>query len=85
MVAVRWTWRYGTTKRCVVVRVTKTPTCTGIICKADGEPRVGYVCLFRPGQAVPEVGQRGTLTFTRGGQTGGYWKFDPDPQPTKEH
>ncbi len=66
------TWPYGTTRKGVVE---KSGNGWQIVVDATREAHV----LMRGAQDdSAEVGDRGTLTFTDGGPTGGYWKFVKD-------
>jgi hypothetical protein len=89
------TWPYGTAKQ-VIVREFKWASNRGqpvsILLVEDDWPvreayREAYVLLNDlMGQTEYQPGQRGTITFTQGGPTGGYWKFSPETgqnQPEK--
>lgn len=78
------TWAYGTTRRGKVLIARWRPeglpskASTGQLIQDDqGE---GHICV---GDACADLtandGDEGTLTFTEGGPTGGYWKFRKDP------
>jgi len=70
------TWPYGTVKHCDVIDVIREPKFTLLICHADDDPsNEAHVCIYRPDDVTAEKGDRGRLVFTRGGPTGGYWKF----------
>lgn len=43
----------------------------------------GHVCVGGSGDQTAKEGDTGTLTFTKGGPTGGYWKFVKDQGQTE--
>lgn len=65
----------GKTRRCTVLDVIRTSRSLVLIAQDDDRPGEAHVCFYAHDavQAVP--GDRGTLTFTAGGPTGGYWRF----------
>ena len=78
------TWPYGTTRKATVCIAKWRPTgldkdaATGQLIRDElGEM---HVCV---GEQCADFsardGDSGTLTFTQGGPTGGYWKFTKDP------
>jgi hypothetical protein len=40
----------------------------------------GHILIGGAEDKTAEVGDTGTLTFTEGGPTGGYWKFKKDTE-----
>lgn len=81
------TWPYGTVKRGRVLRVDDTTTHT-ILTVEEIDPTAGdkggFILIDRRGDAIAKPGDMGTMVFTKGGPTGGYWKFTPDPGTTPE-
>ncbi len=76
------TWPYGTTRRATVLKSNWRPPGIpddvggGQLLKDDqGEM---HLCIGNCGDQTAPVGATGTLTFTPGGPTGGYWKFQRD-------
>jgi len=73
------TWPYGTT------RLGKVESITLVygwhIVKDDQNE--GHILTGGARDASAKVGDKGTLTFTKGGPTGGYWKFKKDSAATK--
>lgn len=72
MSIVRKTFPYGTTRRATVLQ---TATTCQTLKDDKGE---GHLLLRGAGDFTANSGDVGTLTFTRGGITGGYWKFLKD-------
>jgi hypothetical protein len=72
------TWPYGTVKRGVVVCVEAAGRTRIVAFAADGEPREGFILAGQAGLSKARKGQRGTITFSRGGPTGGYWHWEPE-------
>lgn len=78
------TWPYGTTRRGVVeIAKWKPPECPpgaeGQLIKDDQDEM--HICVGEScADFTASKGDTGTLTFTEGGPTGGYWKFVKDPQ-----
>jgi len=66
------TWPYGTTRRAKVIenesRFTIVEDDTGKV----------HILAFGAGDRTAKKDEQGTLTFTFGGPTGGYWKFTKD-------
>lgn len=74
------TWPYGTRKSCEVMDVVRSGNTVGLICHADDDPAdEAHVCIFNrkdtPEADTAKPKDRGTLVFTQGGPTGGYWRF----------
>lgn len=76
------TWPYGTTRRAIVLKSNLRPVgipdhvASGQLLRDElGE---GHVCVGDAGDQAAIAGETGTLTFTKGGPTGGYWKFQKD-------
>lgn len=78
------TYPYGTTRRATVLKTNWRPA--GLPAQAPS----GQLLMDDVGEAHICVGDtcadftakaddKGTLTFTQGGPTGGYWKFVKDP------
>lgn len=74
------TWPYGTTRRGIVVTKLEPPNMTPAQLIKDDQGE-GHICV---GDACADFsageGDTGTLTFTEGGPTGGYWRFRKDPK-----
>ena len=73
------TWPYGTTKHATITDVDSERTQSGklvefaIAVDSEGE---GWVLLGRLcWEGEIKKGDVGVLVFTKGGPTGGYWKF----------
>jgi len=80
MIAV--THPYGTTRKAIVLKSNWRPpgldprAPAGMLLVDDcGE---GHICVGDCGDMTAKVDETGTLTFTKGGPTGGYWKFTRD-------
>lgn len=76
---------YGTTRRCRVEDVILSRRLSTVI--AIDELDEGHLLFYRRDQVEARKGDVGTLTFTAGGPTGGYWLFtrdDPPPISTEE-
>lgn len=70
------TWPYGTTRRGRVIHSFASIGARGMLVECErGE---GHVLLGDAGDISAGIGDYGTLTFTEGGPTGGYWKFTKD-------
>lgn len=79
------TYPYGTTRRATVLKTSWRPA--GLNPRAPSgqllmdEVGEGHICVGDTcADPTAKVGDKGTLTFTQGGPTGGYWKFVKDPQ-----
>lgn len=68
------TWPYGTVKTGVVINVEPYKD-HEIVAFKDDESNDGFILVDKPQGAVKD--QRGTITFTKGGPTGGHWKYQP--------
>lgn len=64
------TWPYGTTKQVQVLVAHQR-----VVMLRDKE-REGYVLLWPNLETMPTEGDYGVITFTEGGPTGGYWKYE---------
>lgn len=62
-------WPYGTQRRAKVVET--RPWLEALVLVDE----VGEGHIIRPVSCAYDVGDTGTLTFTEGGPTGGYWRF----------
>lgn len=76
------TWPYGTQRRGKVQIAKWRPkgipdhvSSGQLIIDDRGE---GHVCVGDAGDPEAMDGDAGVLTFTKGGPTGGYWKFERD-------
>lgn len=85
------TWPYGTQRKGTVCLTNWRPT--GLDPRAPSaqlirdESNEMHLCIGAAGDPSAQVGDVGTLTFTQGGPTGGYWKFSKvqsSTQPTPE-
>lgn len=77
------TWPFGTTRRAKVIHAKYRPK--GLDPRAaTGQFIVdhlneGHICVGEEcADFSAKDGDAGTLTFTKGGPTGGYWKFKKD-------
>lgn len=66
------TWPYGTTRRATVL------TTTVNIQTLRDDKEENHLLVRGAGDFTAKSGDTGTLTFTKGGLTGGYWKFVKD-------
>jgi hypothetical protein len=69
------TYPYGTLRKATVIETncrTEDPRACAVTCLLD-EKGEGHIFLGDVG--CVKKGDVGTLTFTKGGPTGGYWKF----------
>jgi hypothetical protein len=72
------TWPYGTVKSVRVVHVEESPLWRMITCIEDAT-REGFVLVTDPiCTPSPLIDDHGTITFHRGGSTGGYWHYVPN-------
>jgi len=68
--------------RCTVLAVVEGDSLPSAILPAagrfeDDQKREAYILVMGPNEPERQPGTRGTITFTPGGPTGGYWKFTP--------
>lgn len=68
---IKRTWPYGTKKRVEVIHV--EPKVLGLV----DQQREGYLLALHGLDPLPVKGDQGIITFTQGGPTGGYWKYEP--------
>ncbi len=68
------TWLYGTTRRAKLLESRRS----GVQVVVD-ELKEGHVLVFGAGDKTAQQGDSGILTFTKGGPTGGFWKFTKTP------
>jgi hypothetical protein len=77
------TWPYGTVKQVTVFAFNRCyhqgKRCTILAVTAEDD-KEAYLMVNGPDEPTRKKGDRGTITFTQGGPTGGYWKFTPDAQ-----
>lgn len=67
------TWPYGTVKNVTVHRVEGSGK-TRVVAVIEDEPsKEGFLLMGQDFEA--KKGDRGTITFTQGGPTGGYWHY----------
>lgn len=66
------TWPYGTTRFAKVIETGRQFT------MLEDDKGEGHVLINGAQDDTAEVGDTGILTFTKGGPTGGYWKFTRD-------
>lgn len=70
------TWPYGTTRQATIIKIfPKTGTKILILTDDQGE---GHL-ITSTDTPNAKTGDHGTITFTKGGPTGGYWKYEPNP------
>lgn len=79
MVATRHV-EFGTVKPVRVDAVITHGSYVGVVCIAADEPKSPYILLHRKDGISAAEGDRGVITFTRGGPLGGYWKFERQRQ-----
>lgn len=65
------TWPHGTTRKAVVLK-------DGVYQYLQDEHGEGHVLMGDARDHSAKPGDKGVLTFTKGGATGGYWKFTKD-------
>lgn len=68
------TWPYGKVKKATMVR-SRGPNYAQFVLDEDKEM---HILMRGAGDDSAKVGDIGTITFTEGGPTGGYWKFKRD-------
>lgn len=68
----RRTWDYGKTFDVEVREATKM-----LIAVFAPEINEGFLLAGHGVTDLPAKGDKGTITFTKGGPTGGYWKWQP--------
>jgi hypothetical protein len=71
------TWPYGTRKEVTVIDVIPDPPEIMVACLEEATQEA-FICIYRLGAVRATKGQHGTLTFTQGGLTGGYWAFQAE-------
>jgi hypothetical protein len=60
----------------------RTTTLRYLVTLVEDEKGEGHILLGdSAGDATAKEGDKGTITFTRGGPLGGYWQFKKDPTP----
>lgn len=69
------TWPYGTTRSGVVMSNLKTATNGVPVQLVRDDQREGHILTGDAIDSSATVHDKGTLTFTNGGPTGGFWKF----------
>jgi hypothetical protein len=65
---------YGTTRKATVLKSDLQPSAMLLV----DELGEGHILMYGCGDMKAEAGDTGTLTFTKGGPAGGYWKFRKD-------
>lgn len=75
---IRRTWPYGTMKHVKVIESRHVwhqgvPVRLSVV--VDERDREGYILLDAVTLPVLPLGERGTITFTAGGPTGGHWRY----------
>ena len=63
---------YGTTRKGKVLEIVGR---TQFVADDHGE---GHILMAGSGDESARIGDSGSLIFTKGGPTGGYWKFTKD-------
>lgn len=76
------TWPYGTQLRAKVLERTKATHAGKVVDMLVLQDRNGEGHIILGTSLHGEAGESGTLVFTQGGPSGGYWKFTPDEEPT---
>lgn len=72
------TWAYGSTLRGKVIEVNIGRNDAFPVHLVQDQKGEGHVLVGNAADATAKEGDHGTLTFTKGGPTGGYWKFEKD-------
>jgi hypothetical protein len=67
----------GTVKPGTVHNVLRKRDVVALVFFADGEPDEPYLLLGQEGLEHAKRGERGTITFARGGPAGGWWRYSP--------
>lgn len=70
------TWPYGTTRKGTLENIVRGRDGTAHVVLDDHNE--GHVLVAGAQDKSAKEGDTGTLTFTKGGPTGGYWKFKKD-------
>ena len=71
------TWPYGTQKQVTIIGKAAKGRYIGLVCHEAGS-KEAFVCIYsasHPTAVSAREGEKGTLTFTEGGPTGGYWDY----------
>lgn len=71
------TWPYGTVKPGKVLETVHTGPYETILFEADDSPEEVFALMQMRGPRTTRDGERGTITFVKGGPTGGYWRYQP--------
>lgn len=66
------TWEYGTKYAVVVVSADSK-----LMVMHSKEINEGFMLMNHGEKILPKCGDFGIITFTKGGPTGGYWKWQP--------
>jgi len=66
------TWPYGTQRRGEILYV------DGYFLAVKDDCKEGHILGWTGHDKNLKVGDRGLLTFTQGGPTGGFWRFEKD-------
>lgn len=70
------TWPYGTTKGAKVLDVQHTPSGRIKVLVLEADDGEGHILVENAAQTPGvQAGDVGQIVFTKGGPTGGYWRF----------
>lgn len=73
MAVVKRTWPYGTKYKAVVRSASRI-----LLDLYVDEINEGFLLGGDHSSDIPKEGDKGTIVFTKGGATGGYWLWQPD-------
>jgi len=65
------TWEYGTILKVSVIKSNQRVLV--VVCESINE---AFILANHGMKELPEIDSKGQITFTKGGPTGGYWKFE---------
>jgi hypothetical protein len=77
MAVISRTWPFGTVKEVEILDVLEAGNIMTIVARETADEREGFVLVYRRGTVSASIGDRGTITFSEGGPTGGYWALTP--------
>lgn len=77
------TWPYGTKKHGTVIQASRVQGGFNVLfVESVGNKTEGFFLVFDRNHAESskaKAGDKGVITFTRGGPTGGYWDYSGEP------
>jgi hypothetical protein len=71
------TWPYGTTRKATVMSIIRGHKGIQMHIVSDNTGE-GHILVNGANDETAKIGSTGTLTFSQGGPTGGFWKFRKD-------